>query len=227
MVARLTQIYTWEDIWRFSQPLTAEPPPDNLRPRCNVAPTDDLLIVRLNARGTREAVRVRWGLIPGWAKDASGAAKCINARAETVDKLPSFRDAFAKRRCLVLASGFYEWQTSPSGEKQPYYVTLQNEALISFAGLWSSWMPRRGPAVETCAIITTTPNELIAPLHNRMPVILAEQDHAKWLGEMSATAEELKALLRPYPSGRMQRRPADRRVGNPRIDVPELITRPD
>ncbi len=222
MVARLTQILSWEDVWRFSQPLTVEPPKDNLRPRYNLAPTDDLLIVRL-VNGRREAARVRWGLIPGWAKSASGAAKCINARAETVEQLPSFRDAFAKRRCLIPVSGFYEWQTSAAGEKQPYYITLKSGEPMVLAGLWSSWMPKRGPAVETCSIVTTIPNDLVAVFHNRMPVILDERDHARWLGEVPVPPSELKALLIPFPSEPMQAWPVDRRVGSPKWDEAELI----
>lgn len=222
MVARLTQLLRWEDVWRFSQPLTVEPPKDNLRPRYNLAPTDEVLIVR-RVDGHREAVRVRWGLIPGWAKDASGASKCINARAETVERLPSFRDAFAKRRCLVPVSGFYEWQTSAEGEKRPYYITLKSGAPMALAGLWSSWMPRRGPAVETCAIVTTLPNDLIAGFHNRMPVILDQRDYGSWLGETSTEPDALKAMLIAYPSDQMQAWPVDPRVGSPEWDEPEAI----
>lgn len=222
MVARLTQILRWEDVWRFSQPLTADPPKDNLRPRYNLAPTDDVLIVRF-VNGRREPARVRWGLIPGWAKDASGAAKCINARAETVERLPSFRDAFAKRRCLVPVSGFYEWQTSARGEKTPYYITLANGEPMALAGLWSSWMPRRGPAVETCSIVTTAPNSLVAAFHSRMPVVLDQRDFDRWLGEISATTDDLKALLKAYPSEQMQAWPVDMRVGSPKWDEPQAI----
>ena len=206
-----------------AQPLTADPPPDNLQPRYNVAPTQDVMVVRLGKDGRREAVRLRWGLIPGWAKDAGGAAKCINARAETVDTLPSFRSAFAKRRCLVLASGFYEWKKIGKVEKQPYYISLKDASPMAFAGLWESWMSSRGPAVETCSIVTTKPNELLGPLHSRMPVILDEVDHARWLGQEPATVDELKAMLKPYPDDPMQLWPVDRQVGSVKVDEPDLI----
>lgn len=223
MCGRFTQIFTWADVWRFSQPLTADPPPDNLRPRYNVAPTQDVLIVRVGTDGRREAVRVRWGLIPGWAKDASIGARCINARAETVDTLQSFRSAFAERRCLVIASGFYEWRKVSPNEKQPHYITLKDGRPIAFAGLWESWTPSRGPAVETCTIITTAANELLAPLHSRMPVILDDAQHRQWLGEDPATPEELKAMLRPYAADRMQLWPVDKRVGRVENDQSALI----
>ena len=226
MCGRFTQMFTWAEVHAFSQPLTNSPPADNLQPRYNVAPTQDVLVVRLNAEGRRESVRLKWGLVPAWAKDTSGAARCINARAETVDTLASFRDAFKKRRCLVLASGFYEWRKVTPKEKQPHYITAKDGKPMAFAGVWERWTPKDGGApIETVAIITTESNSLLRVLHDRMPVVLDEQDHPKWLGEVAATADELKAMLRPYPSEKMQLWPVDKRVGNVKNDDPSLVER--
>lgn len=122
-------------------------------------------------------------------------------------------------------SGFYEWRTNESGDKQPYYVTLKNSEPMAFAGLWERWSPGRGPIVETCSVVTTTPNELIATLHNRMPVVLDEPDYAKWLGERSVEPDELKALLKPFPADRMQVWPVSKAVGSPKNTGPELVER--
>ena len=226
MCGRFTQMFTWAEVHAFSQPLTSEPPPDNLQPRYNIAPTQDVLIVRLSAQGRREAVRLRWGLVPSWAKDTTRAARCINARAETVDTLPTFRDAFKKRRCLVLASGFYEWRKVSAKEKQPHYITARDGRPMAFAGLWERWTAKDGgQPVETFAIITTAANALLSPLHDRMPAILDEAKQAIWLGEQHAAPSELKAMLRPYPPERMQLWPVDKRVGNVKNDDPALIER--
>ena len=226
MCGRFTQMFTWAEVHAFSQPLPSEPPPDNLQPRYNIAPTQDVLIVRLSAQGRREAVRLRWGLVPSWAKDTTHAARCINARAETVDTLPTFRDAFKKRRSLVLASGFYEWRKVSAKEKQPHYITAMDGRPMAFAGLWERWTPKDGgQPVETFAIITTAANALLSPLHDRMPAILDEAKQAIWLGEKNAAPSELKAMLQPYPPERMQLWPVDQRVGNVKNDDPALIER--
>jgi putative SOS response-associated peptidase YedK len=219
-------MFTWAEVHAFSHPLTSEPPPDNLQPRYNIAPTQEVLIVRLSAHGRREAVRLRWGLVPSWAKDTTRAARCINARAETVDTLPTFRDAFMKRRCLVLASGFYEWRKVSAKEKQPHYITARDDKPMAFAGLWERWTPKDGgQPVETFAIITTAANALLSPLHDRMPAILDEAKQTIWLGEKNAAPPELKAMLRPYPPERMQQWPVDKQVGNVKNDDPALIER--
>ena len=224
MCGRFTQMFTWAEVHAFSQPLTNDPPADNLQPRYNVAPTQEILVVRLNPEGRRESVRLKWGLLPPWSKDATQAARCINARAETVDTLASFRNAFRSRRCLVLASGFYEWRKISPKEKQPHYITAKDGKPFAFAGLWERWQPKDGsPAVETATIITTDANELLRVLHDRMPVILDETEIPKWLGEIPATAGELKAMLKPYPSEKMQLWPVDKSVGSVKNDQPELV----
>lgn len=224
MCGRFTQMFTWAEVHAFSQPLTSDPPPDNMQPRYNIAPTQDILVVRLNKEGRRETVRLKWGLVPSWAKDLSGGARCINARAETIDTLASFRAAFTKRRCLVLASGFYEWRKITAKEKQPHYITAKDGKPMAFAGLWERWTPKDGGApVETVAIITVPANALLSSLHDRMPAVLDEANHLKWLGEEAASPGEQKAMLRPYLADKMQLWPVDKRVGKVEQDDPALV----
>ena len=195
-------------------------PRPNLQPRYNVAPTDPIPIVRRNREGTgRELAVVRWGLIPFWAKDASvGGAKLINARAESVTTKPAFREAFERRRCLVPADGFYEWQKRADG-KQPWLIRRRDHQPFGFAGLWDRWKGPGGP-VETATIITTEPNAVCAPLHNRMPVILAPDTYDAWLDPDRPGGE---ALLRPCPDDWLEVFPISRLVNNVRNDGPELI----
>ncbi len=172
----------------------------NLPPRYNIAPTQMVPVVRLAAGSAkRELVLLRWGLVPSWAKDLSIGARLINARGDTVDEKPSFRSAFRHRRCLVVADGFYEWRTEGK-TKQPMRVTLKSGGPFAFAGLWERF--EKGPEgpVESFAIITTDAADLIAPIHDRMPVMLDETDHATWL-DPASKPERLAALLRPFPSG--------------------------
>ncbi len=152
-----------------------------LAPRYNVAPTQDVPVVRLE-EGERELVMLRWGLIPSWAKDPEIGNRMINARGETVAEKPSFRSAFRRRRCLVVADGFYEWQKRPDGPKQPYFITVANGGPFGLAGLWERWSdPTEGYPVESCTVITTGANELLKPIHNRMPVIIDPSDFDAWL----------------------------------------------
>jgi putative SOS response-associated peptidase YedK len=188
----------------------------NLRPRYNIAPTQDVLAVRLNPAGEREAVDLRWGLLPFWAKDEKVSYSTINARAETVASKPAFRDAFKKRRCLIAADGYYEWKAEDGG-KQPYRITLAPEQPFSFAGLWEHW-EKGEKVVESCTIIVTSANELTRDIHDRMPVILDPADYDAWLD--SSAGQE---LLRPYPSERMRRYPVSRTAGNVKNTGPELI----
>jgi putative SOS response-associated peptidase YedK len=191
----------------------------NLKPRYNAAPTQTLPIVRLDEEGARHLVTARWGLIPFWAKDASIANKLINARAETVTDKNAFRDSYNKRRCLIPADGFFEWQKVDGG-KQPYRIGLEDWALFAFAGLWSDWTdPESEERVESFTIITTEANDLVAPLHNRMPVIVPPDDHAHWLD----TGQDGQPLLKPFPADGMQAVPVDKRVGNPKNDDPGVI----
>jgi len=201
-------------LFKFSNPLP------NLRPRYNVAPTQDVPIIRAAENG-RELVELRWGLVPHWAKDLSIGAKMINARSETVAEKPSFRDSFKKRRCLVVADGYYEWQ-KVDGKKLPWRYTLSDGGLFAFAGLWARWdkAPDKVP-VETCTILTTEANQLARKIHDRMPVILTPDDYAAWLGE--DPQREPSDLLRPYPSEAMKAYRVGFVVSNSRNDVPECI----
>jgi putative SOS response-associated peptidase YedK len=206
--------------------------PRELVPRWNIAPTQivpivrnqpgrELKIVRQGEGGERELVTVRWGLIPAWAKDPAIGNRMINARAEGVADKPAFRSAFRSRRCIVPASGFFEWQRQGRGPKQPYLIRRRDGLPIGFAGLWESWQDRAtGEVVETCTIITCEPNELMAELHNRMPVILDPADYERWLDPSMPGAEE---LLRPCPAEWLGAVPVSTRVNSPANDDESII----
>jgi putative SOS response-associated peptidase YedK len=194
--------------------------PPILAPRYNIAPTQPVGIVRVEGRGgPRRWALVHWGLIPAWSKDPGIGARMINARAETVAEKPSFRAAWRRRRCLVPADGFYEWQRGEKG-KQPFYIRRPDQALFAFAGLWERWVGADGSELESCTVLTTEPNALMAAIHNRMPVILEPADFADWLGHGGdATPQELEKLqhlLRPYPAELLEAVPVSRYVNNPR-----------
>jgi putative SOS response-associated peptidase YedK len=192
----------------------------NLRPRYNVAPTQTHPIVR-PADGGRELVNMRWGLIPVWAKDAKIGYKMISARAETVQTSGAFRNAFKARRCLVPAGAFYEWKKIDSKTKQPYAIGMKDRKVFGFAGLWERWKGPDGP-LESYTIITTTPNELCAPIHNRMPVIIAPADYATWL-DAATPLDEAAKLLRPYPAEQMTAWPVSTQVNKPANDDAECL----
>lgn len=178
----------------------------NLEPRANIAPTQDVLAVRAGGNGQRHAVMLRWGLLPSWAKNRRVGARLINARAEGIATASAFRKAFASRRCLIAADGFYEWQTLGDGGKQPLRICREDGAPFAFAGLWERWHdpaePESAPPVESCTIVTTEANALLRPIHERMPVILPSEAQAAWLGESDAGV--LQELLRPIePDGWM------------------------
>jgi putative SOS response-associated peptidase YedK len=189
----------------------------------NVAPQTFQPVVRLNRDGRREIALLRWGLIPYWAKNPKIGLSTINAKAETVPTAPAFRDAFARRRCLVPADAFYEWQKLDPKHKQPFAIALASREPYGFAGLWERWRdPDTNEWLETFSIITTEPNELVEPLHNRMPVIIERKDYARWLGG-PAFPEPPLDLLRPYPAGQMTAWKVDAAVGNVRNDSAELL----
>ncbi|MDR3438842.1 SOS response-associated peptidase [Telmatospirillum sp.] len=196
----------------------------DLSARYNIAPTQAVLAVRFN-RDTRERSLdlLRWGLIPHWAKDPSIGVKLINARAETITEKPAFRQAFAKRRCLIPADAFYEWKTGTK-PKQPYAISLSDGRPFAFAGLWENWKGPEGIWVRTCTIITTSANALMVPLHDRMPVILDPVDYGMWLGEEEADQEQILALLRPFPADRMKAVPVSRDINDVRLAEPSLLT---
>ena len=193
----------------------------NLRPRYNIAPSQDVVAIRRAADG-RELALLRWGLIPSWAKQAAIGNRMINARAETVAEKPAFRAAFRHRRCLVAADGFYEWQKTDGGAKQPYYIRLADEAPFAIAGLWERWTPPDGDAVESCTLITTAANDLLKPIHDRMPVILAPADNDAWL-DAEAPSAALGSLLRPYPADEMAAHAIGRLVNDARTDEAACI----
>lgn len=194
-----------------------------VKPRYNIAPTQDILTVRRATDG-REALLLKWGLIPSWAKDSSLATKLINARSETVEEKPSFREAFKRRRCLIPADGFYEWQRR-EGRKQPYFFRLRDESPFAFAGLWERWKAANGDLLETCTILTTEANEVLRPVHDRMPVILDPADYDLWLDEDVRKQEMRKELLRPYPAEAMTSHPVSTLINSP-SQQGEGLTRP-
>ena len=201
-----------------------ERPAPNFAPSWNVAPTDPLPVVGYDPKDHQRGLAVmRWGLVPFWAKDIKVGFANINAKAEGIENKPAFREAFRQRRCLVPVDNFYEWEKVDGG-KQPYAIGLKGGGLMALAGLWETWRARSsGERVRSFAIVTTTPNELRAELHNRMPVVLAPEAWPVWLGEAPAELPELKALLAPYPSERMVCWPVSPRVGNVKNNDPSLV----
>jgi putative SOS response-associated peptidase YedK len=188
----------------------------------NIAPSQQIPGVG-HFDGEGRAVRLlHWGLIPAWAKDMKTGYSLINARGDTIEKKPAFRSAFAHRRLIIPASYFYEWQHAEK-EKIPYLIRLKGKELFGMAGLWESWTAPTGEVIDSCTIVTTAANAAVAKLHDRMPVILREEDYARWLGEEAADPEVLKALLRPYPDTEMELYPVTRKVGNPRFNSPECM----
>jgi putative SOS response-associated peptidase YedK len=197
--------------------------PPAVTPRYNIAPTQPVPIVRAGSDGARSWSEVHWGLIPSWADDPALGARLINARSETAAEKPSFRAAFRGRRCLVPASGFFEWKTG-KGRKQPYYVRRTDERPLAFAGLWERWQPAADvDPVESCTILTCGPNALLAPLHPRMPVILAPEDQARWLAPDERDPARLRPLLRPCDPAVLEVYPVSTVVNNARRDGPECV----
>jgi len=197
----------------------------NLAPRYNIAPTQTTPVVTIGREGHRVLVVMRWGLIPSWAKDMTIGAKLINARADTVAEKPAFRAAFAKRRCLIPADGFYEWQAVAGKAKQPYRIHQADGAPFAFAGLWEQW---QGPEarVLTFTIVTTDANDRLRPIHDRMPVLLAPPDYAQWL-DPATPAEAARALLRPAPNEALVAEPIGTRINNVRNDDPSCWDPPE
>lgn len=184
------------------------------KPNYNVAPTTQIPVIRSEDDGMRELIEMRWGLIPFWSKPDAKLPMMINARAETVSSKPSYRSAFKSRRCLVPASGYYEWKKLAGGTKQPFYFQRSDGHSIAFAGIWDG---------ATVATITTTPNEEAAPVHDRMPVILEKENFARFLNPEPLSEEEQKRLLAPSPNGTLVTWPVDRAVGNVRNNDRALI----
>lgn len=192
-------------------------------PRYNIAPTQPVAAIRLNENGERDFTFFHWGLIPSWSKDIQIGSRMINARSETVTEKPSFRNAFKRRRCLIPADGFYEWQKQADG-KQPMFIRPSEgaERPFALAGLWEFWSDPDGGTIQSCTILTTSPNELMAPIHNRMPVIIEPEDYDLWLNPESDPEQGLH-LLRPYPAEKMVAYPVSTLVNNPRNDAAQCI----
>lgn len=191
-------------------------------PRFNVAPTQPVAVVP-NDNG-RTLDYFVWGLIPSWADDPKMGSRMINARGETVAEKPLFRAAYRRRRCLVLADGFYEWQkVAGQDRKQPMYVQLKSGEPFGFAGLWEIWHSPHGDEIYSCTIVTTKPNDLMKPIHDRMPVILPGESIDAWLDPGEVEAGSLDHLLKPYPADRMTAYPVSTLVNSPANDLPQCI----
>ena len=190
-----------------------------LLPRYNVAPSQSMPVVVRNS--PNHLVEMQWGLIPSWSKEPRATFSTINARSETVTTSPVFRGPFKSRRCLVPASGFYEWQQTGHG-KQPFGIRLKDAELFAFAGLYDVWRDGEGNELYSYTILTTTPNDLVAPIHNRMPVILRREDEQVWLDKQAEPAR-LRALMTPYPTHLMEAFPVSRAVNNPANESAELL----
>lgn len=188
-------------------------------PRFNIPPGTDIPVIRQSPEGQRVLHLLRWGLVPHWAKDPTIGNKLNNARAETVAEKPSFREAFKRRRCLIPASGFYEWKTEGK-QKQPYFISLRPGELLAMAGLWETWQSPDGGLLRSCAIMTTGPNALMQPIHERMPLILAPEHWPAWL---TASVDQVTGLLTPYPAASMRAWPVDRRVSKAGQDDAEMV----
>jgi len=188
--------------------------------RYNIAPTQQIAAVRDNESGVRELVMLRWGLVPFWAKDPSIGNRMINARAETVAEKPSYRNAYKHRRCLVLASGFYEWRKEASG-KTPYFITTEDESPFAFAGLWEDWTDKEsGESLQTTTIITADANDFMESLHHRMPIILQTESADRWLSGDNDLIHNVADITPPLKAWVV-----DRRVNNARNEGAELIAR--
>jgi len=195
---------------------------DEFPPRYNIAPSQPVLIARNDIRGVPELQLVRWGLIPSWAKDPLALrSPLINARAETAGEKPAFRGALRHRRCLVPATGFYEWSGKRTA-RQPHLIRLKDHELFAFGGLWESWLGADGSEIETMAILTTASNAEMERLHDRMPVLIDPENFERWLDCRSGTAEEIRDLLQPIADGRMIITTVNPRLNDPRAEGPDL-----
>ena len=205
--------------------------PPSVHPRYNIAPMTEIPIVRVNAEGQRELVRMRWGLVPRWAKDASIGARMINARGETLVDKPSFQMPYRRHRCLLPADGFYEWQAAPArsgaGEaarKQPLHIGMADGSLFGLAGLYERWRSEDGKVLDTCTIVTTAANELLAPIRDRMPLIVARQHYTRWLDPAN---DDVGDLIVPFSPEAMAHYPVSPRVNNVRHDDASVLDRVD
>ncbi|MGO9115947.1 MAG: SOS response-associated peptidase [Thermoguttaceae bacterium] len=198
-----------------------------LKPRFNIAPTQPVPVIRMTAQQAqpqRQFVFMHWGLVPSWADDPAIGNRMINARAETAAEKPSFRTALRRRRCLIVADGFYEWQTVGK-RRQPMFIHMRDDQPLAFAGLWESWEGANHSALESCTILTTAANDVVRPIHDRMPAILAPEDYGPWLDPAVQKPEPILPLLRPYPSASMEAYPVSAGVNSPARDDERCLER--
>jgi len=196
--------------------------PAMFAPRFNIAPTQPVLAIPNDDKFTADFFI--WGLIPMWAKDPEIGNRLINARGETLAEKPSFRGSYRHKRCLIVADGFYEWKAFGGRKtKTPYYIHMQDRKPFALAGLWDHWESPDGSSIKSCTIITTTPNELMGAIHDRMPVILHSRDYAKWLDPSPQTPESLQPLIKPFPADAMTAYPVSTLVNKATSDVPEMV----
>jgi putative SOS response-associated peptidase YedK len=207
------------DIEKVAKTFGVEPTLNTVK-RYNIAPTQNVVSVMRN--GSAHLAELRWGLIPSWAKEESIGSRMINARAESLAEKPSFKRLLHSKRCLIVADGFYEWKQG-NGQKTPMYITMKDDEPFAFAGLWDTWKSPDGEQLRTCTIITTGPNEVVAPIHNRMPAILLPEAREAWLDPAIKDDELLAHLLAPYPSDAMTARAVSRLVNDPKYDSPDVL----
>jgi putative SOS response-associated peptidase YedK len=208
---------------RYQEYFATESWPD-FSDRYNIAPSAKVPVIRQAPDGRRVVDLLRWGLIPNWSKDETIGAKLNNARGETVAEKPSFRSAYKKRRYIVPASGYYEWQEVPGERKQPWYIHLKSDEPMAMGGLWESWTNPEGEIIRTFCIITTGPNEVMAPIHDRMPVILKREDWPAWLSP-DGDQKRVAGMIGPAPAELMEAWPVSRRVSNAREEDASLIAK--
>ncbi len=218
---RFRQTQDWSEIERRFGAKLSDRMRERFEPRYNIAPTDEVIVIR--QREEREAGYVRWGLVPHWSKGPASGARMINAKAETLAEKPAFRSLLATHRCLIPADGFYEWRTGSDGRKEPLDMSLRTGGLFAFAGLWAAWRQPNGDWLRSCTIITTRPNELVADVHDRMPVILPVEAEDDWL-DPDLSVEHALSLLEPFPAGEMRAVDLSPLVNSVRNEGPELLT---
>lgn len=223
MCGRFTIIAPYENvIYRFN--IKRSSPKFEFRQSYNVAPGQNIMAVVSDGKENRLGY-LKWGLVPSWAKDPKIGYKLINARAESVATKPSFQKAFQKHRCLIVADSFYEWTHDDPKNKRPYRFKMKNGDLFAMAGLWESWQSPEGQVVHSATIITTEANAIMAPIHNRMPVILRKEDEQKWIDPATQNSEQLSLLLNPYDPEQMEAYEVSKEVNSPRHDDAHLIDR--
>lgn len=193
----------------------------DLKPSFNVAPSQPVAVIM--EEGKRKIVSMQWGLVPHWAKDPKIGYKMINARMETITEKPSYRDAFKKRRCLIIADGFYEWKSGPDGKKDPVYIYLKSKKTFGMAGIYEHWKSHEGETITSCSIITTAANEIMKPIHERMPVILEAKDYDVWLDPENSDTEKLIGLLKSFPSENLKNHVVSNSVNSPFHNAEDCI----